>query len=479
MYTKALMYDDPDGPVESTTYLNFSNCTNWGIRVDVSHPSTGCSSGATGRTSGVAGLIASAARDAGLELSAEELAQLIRRTADDIDTDADPLRYPTHKGWDARTGYGRVNVYRALVAVQQGRIPPEAEILTPHWYALVDPRSEPRGQVQLRVAAPRAGGLSWELAAAAGGNVTDADFVTVATGRGDASEQRPTVELDWADLAARTPSRNDAPQWHYARTLRLTVWDDAGNVAEARKVVFILVDRDMRPGFPRRLDGSLESSPKLADLDGDGRLEIVQATASGSLYAIRGDGSDADGFPVRLPARIYGPRSGTLSGGYTSLVGTPAVADIDGDGASEIVVADLEGFISVFAADGQMRPGWPREFPRDELPAARPNRRVEDGFFASPVLHDLNGDGTMEIVVPGMDGRLYAYTAAGSPVAGFPVALSDPSSGGFTERIVSTPAIGDIDGDSAPEIVVGSKRDCGQRERRCPHCDCTYLRCTP
>jgi hypothetical protein len=53
-------------PVTNTppSYLQLDGCTNFGTRVDVSVPATSCSSEATGRSSGVAGLIYSAALDA-------------------------------------------------------------------------------------------------------------------------------------------------------------------------------------------------------------------------------------------------------------------------------------------------------------------------------------------------------------------------------------------------------------------------------
>ena len=46
------------------SYLQLDGCTNFGTRVDVSVPATSCSSEATGKSSGVAGLIYSAALNA-------------------------------------------------------------------------------------------------------------------------------------------------------------------------------------------------------------------------------------------------------------------------------------------------------------------------------------------------------------------------------------------------------------------------------
>src|SRR5207244_8246333 len=45
------------------SYLDFRGCTNYGAYITASVPSNSCSSEATGRTSGMAGLIYSAARN--------------------------------------------------------------------------------------------------------------------------------------------------------------------------------------------------------------------------------------------------------------------------------------------------------------------------------------------------------------------------------------------------------------------------------
>ena len=55
------------------------------------------------------------------------------------------------------------------------------------------------------------------------------------------------------------------------------------------------------------------------------------------------------------------------------------------------------------------------------------NHELEDGFFASPALADLDGDGKLEIVAAGMDGKLYVWNGDGSRCAGFPVLVQDTS----------------------------------------------------
>ena len=72
----------------------------------------------------------------------------------------------------------------------------------------------------------------------------------------------------------------------------------------------------------------------------------------------------------------------------------------------------------------------------------------------------LEGPGEpLDIVVPGLDGRLRAYRPDGTPVPGFPVRLIDPdlpANEKMTAESINNPAIGDLDGDGRDDIVVAT-----------------------
>ena len=189
-------------------------------------------------------------------------------------------------------------------------------------------------------------------------------------------------------------------------------------------------------GWPQTLP-EMPGSPAVADIDNDGEFEIVAGTFQGpvvpdpfKMYAWESDGSVISGFPV------------TLSGVIKS---TPAIGDLDGDGSKEIVVISYddtdEDSLYVFDASGNLRTGFPLG--------------VTYARLSSPALGDIDGDGTLEILVGGWFTSkeiLYGFHQDGSVIQNFPVLLNHPGASG---NINTSPLICDIDGDTTTvEMVV-------------------------
>ncbi len=499
IYVNNVRYN-ADSLEEADSYLQMASCTNYGARVDVTAPNTGCSSRAVSVVAGMGGLIHAAAMGAdGVEpldppLSGNEAYQIITRSADDLDVwesygdGADETRWPMRPGWDAFSGYGRVNARAAVDMVLERRIPPEADITEPDWFVTVDPERTSSYEVHGTMAARRASSYTWTLEVAPGLEPAEEDWIEVASGGpqseavegviatfdpavigvdADAPIEPITVEMTNLERAFRAQI--------YTAWLRLRVTDDAGNVGQMRKAFYVHHDPDLLADWPVQLPGSAEASPTLADLDGDGDFEVIVATTDGEVHALDHTAAELEGWPVavtdliedtdpadpanHLAAPCYG--SGAVSDDVReAIVGAPAVADLDGDGAPEIVVATMGGQVFVYGADGALRDGFPVEMDRDHVTAA-PLTAANDldfGVFGSVALGDLEGDGDLEIVVPGMDQYVYAWHYDGTAVAGWPVLCQyDGSSAGLQgDRVVSTPAIGDLDGDGTSEVVVGS-----------------------
>ncbi len=173
------------------------------------------------------------------------------------------------------------------------------------------------------------------------------------------------------------------------------------------------------------------SSPACADFDRDGTLEIVIGSSgdsrsgafpyNGSMIVLNSGG----GLLVRhaMPEAIYA---------------SPSIADIDGDGQLEIITGTgwywwnqtgrtAPSYVYVFDTTQLFggvltnRPGWPQQ---TDFPG-----------FGSPSLGDLDNDGRLEVLIGTNDpfildaedpntagaGSIYAWHANGTSVNGWPV----------------------------------------------------------
>ncbi len=506
----------PDA-TSAETFFAFNLCTNYGAHNFLSASSKSCSSGAVGNLSGMTGLLYSAGlkylNDQGKAgLTAGEVYQLWMMTADDIDVPESrqtPAKYFwSQPGFDQRFGYGRPNANTAVEYVKEGKIPPEVDIVSPTWYEVLY-RDKVEGPVSIKgsVSAKRAPSYSYYVEAAPGVQPLDTAFQLIASMENIPGTEPIEGELAQFDIRTFdvTHERDvDSPLGENDHTVTVRVraiahyGGEIGDVrGELRRAYYIYSDPSLVKGFPIRLSGSGESSPKLADIDGDGLRDIVLATADGEVHAISlkdGSPKPIEGFPVKLPrlywldpddpgnhlkAPAYQPGAGNVDPdlGRDGVVATPAIADIDGDGKNEIVVSSYQGSIYVIGSDGAMKPGWPVKLPYIPSCPLDPNAEkpegdcmdtaniVTRGAFASPVLADMDKDGKLDIIQAGFDGRVHVFKADGTPVDGWPVLIhysGDLVQAKERNRIMTTPAVADVNGDGYPDLLVGSNEKLGE-----------------
>ena len=217
-------------------------------------------------------------------------------------------------------------------------------------------------------------------------------------------------------------------------------------------------------------DGWHVSTPDLADMDGDGIVELVVAAPSDSIYVINADGTQVTGWPVHIGdeganvgaspvagdidgddfpeliiqnsySRVLGlNHDGTPMSGWPKWVngdrffaGSAALADFTWDGRLEVVIPGMDGLCYFFRHDGSSMPGWPREY------------SSSGGTESSPVIADIDGDGSLDIILGGENGRICAWDIDGNHIAGFPIQLKN--------FIRGTPTVKDIDFDDDLELI--------------------------
>lgn len=377
-------------------------------------------------------------------LSVEQVRQLLRTTADDLE----PV------GFDVDSGFGLVNAAAAVAAPA----PLEAHISSPSAAKLVGEVSveilgsaggpgfvsyavqyrleeEPDGWVSIEApsATPVSAGLlaTWNVAELADGRYV---VRVIAERSGEQFVDTTTVRLSNVDISAPAP---------LAAIRSETTVDVVGTAAGGGFQSYLIEYR--LPGIepltwittgltPQGPQSTLVRDGVLATLD-------VSDLTEGDRFDFRLTVTTDEGTFVKLRQGVV--VDPTLHAGWPQQI-TPVadaeyltVIDLDDDGLQEILVGSGDEIV-VFQHDGSIRPGWPQSVATKAYPFVSTR--------GSPVVADIAGDESVEIIATNRN-EILAWTADGELLEGFPVYV--PAFDGLNDWI----AAGDRDGDGKDDIV--------------------------
>ena len=192
--------------------------------------------------------------------------------------------------------------------------------------------------------------------------------------------------------------------------------------------------------WPQPTVRPINSSASSADVDGDGKLDIFIGSGTSDTDHCSGGGMYR--FAINGSIKRYTP---TFDGSINCISGvqsSPVIGDTNNNNQPDIAFGTLGLRSWSINPDGNQNVGWPMYW--------------DDTQFATPALADANGDGVTDIIMGGdstpggvvdhRGGMVRAVTGEGSVIWEYRV----------DEMVRSSPVVGDIDGDGVSEVIFGT-----------------------
>jgi hypothetical protein len=261
---------------------------------------------------------------------------------------------------------------------------------------------------------------------------------------------------------------------------------EAGSLRDA--VIAVDHEGQLVPGFPPNTTGAsgcdescmvyggFDQNLAIGDVDGDGAADVLISHDNAHLSLHRGDGvafEAADIFPTALfPGIVFFQDYDDAQRGWGDdaandnlarfTASAPAIADIDGDGASELVVlAAVESYdgssrfrgagLWVVHHDGSRPAHWTEPYYAPHYRAGRFSIGANlVGATNQVSIGDIEASTAgLEMVFAGFDGRIHAVSAAAEPLWEYEYTTED-------SVLTGGVLIADLSRDGIPEIVFNS-----------------------
>ncbi len=209
----------------------------------------------------------------------------------------------------------------------------------------------------------------------------------------------------------------------------------------SRLTIFRNVGSRDNPAFreeePMVLGTYYHYAPALGDLDNDGDLDMLLGTWNKGVSLFWNVGSpQAPDFVESVPSYIK------LTRGSNS---APELADFDADGDLDLLVGEASGSLNYYRNDGtRTEPSF--VLVSDEF------QGIDVGRRSVPRAIDLDGDADLDLVVASESGETFVYVNEGGPTN--PLFVADTAKT-FDLPFFATPVFADLDGDGDPDLISG------------------------
>jgi hypothetical protein len=163
------------------------------------------------------------------------------------------------------------------------------------------------------------------------------------------------------------------------------------------------------PGSKTDISVFARATPTVVDWNSDGKKDLVIGSVDGLIRLFINEGTDTrPDFRSEQFAELGGEPLAVLA-----TRSSPDVMDMDGDGRKDLVVGDREGQVLFYANTGT-----------EAAPSFSQLSRVRAGSIpidlvglprSRPFVCDWTGDGTLDVLVGAVDGKVHLYQRAVSP----------------------------------------------------------------
>ena len=203
-----------------------------------------------------------------------------------------------------------------------------------------------------------------------------------------------------------------------------------------------------------------DAVPAAADLDGDGHAELLVGTANGALRLLGYSATDGGGGYAYVPLDLGSICADPDAPPLVAAAAAPALADMAGDGSLELVLGAQSGELAFAPNSGSASAPGLAGAPLATVAQDEPD--LIDGTYSSPAAADLDGDGDVDVIVGLANGSLVVLWNVGSdPSSGLPILYETHSRDHHSVEGIKLPAgpshptLYDYDGDGDVDLLIG------------------------